>query len=271
MENSVIETIDNYLQGKLSAEAAVAFEQEMTQDAVLKKAVAEQQELIAGMEAYEEKKKFLEMMQSIKEEKAPARNLSVVKEEAEPSKEKKANVFTLRRVLAMAASVALLVAALVFLVQPTTDVSLLAQQNFEVYPDQLTARLEASGAVSGNETLVPILQEAMTAYKNGDLTNAKQNLESFKEKTSKRDYLTILTDFYLAQIALSEQQYEKSISLLSPLAKESGLPIEAAVNWYLALAHIGQSEKATALTLLKKIPATDAFATKAQNLIEQLE
>jgi len=271
MENEVIETIDSYLQGKLSLTAAKAFEQEMTQDAALSKTVAEQKELIAGMEAYEEKKKFLEMMQSIKEEKAPANNLSVVREKEAPKQEKTAKIFTFRRVLAMAASVALLVVAMVFFSQSDTNTNLLAQQHFEVYPDQLTARLEASGAVSGNEVLAPILQEAMTAYKNGDLAGAKQQLEAAKAKTSKRDYLTILIDFYLAQIALSEQQYEKTIDLLSPLSNEMGLPIESAVNWYLALAHLGKSEKEAALNLLKKIPGNDAFSAKAQSLMEQLQ
>ncbi len=271
MEEEVIEKIDNYLQGKLSAVATKAFEQEMTQDAALSKAVAEQKELIAGMKAYEEKKKFLEMMQSIKQEKAPAKNLSVVQEKEAPKEAKTAKFFTLRKALAMAASVALLIAAMVFFSQSDTNTNLLAQQNFEVYPDQLTARLEASGAVSGNEALVPMLAEAMTAYKSGDLVKAKQGLEAAKAATTKRDYLTILTDFYLAQIALSEQQYEASINLLNPISKENGLPIESAVNWYLALAHLGKSEQETALNLLKKIPTNDAFSAKAQTLIEQLQ
>lgn len=211
------------------------------------------------------------MMQNIKDESAPVKNLSVVREKEVSQPIKTAKVFTLRRVLAMAASVALLIVALVFFSQSAPNTNLLAQQNFEIYPDQLTARLEASGAVSGNEDSRPFLEAAMVAYKNGNLLNAKQNLELVKEKVDKRDYLTILTDFYLAQIALSEQQYESAIDLLNPLAKESGLPIETAVNWYLALAHLGNSDKKAALPLLKKIPADDRNATKAKALIEQLE
>lgn len=274
MENVDIEKIDNYLQGNLSIAEAQQFEKELASNPTLQKNVAEQRGLIAGMKAFEEKRKFMEMMGEIKAEKSST-HLSAEKEEGAKivtMSEKKSNRFGLRRVLAIAASVALLIAAMVFFNRPQQDTTLLAQQNFEQYEDKMTARFSTMGAAGGTEeALLSSLKTGIAAYNDGDLATAKQNFNDYIIQATKRDYMSMLTDFYLAQIALSENNYSESVQLLSPLAKENGLPIGAAVNWYLALAHLGNSDKNAALPLLKKIPASDELAAKAQKLIKDLE
>lgn len=284
MEHQLLEAIDNYLMGNLSSEAAKDFEAQMEQDAVLKKAVQQQEELIAGMKAFEEKQDFFSMMEEIKKEKDKS-NLTVVKESAtatissketdnirtlSPSK-KKTN--RLRPLLAIAATVSLLLVAGLFWMQGSTvDTGALAQQQFDLYPEQITARLEASGAVTGdNEAIQNLLIEGTAAYNQNDLPVAKQKWTAFKDQSNKRGYLQLLTDFYLSQIALSEKNYSHTIQLLEPLSKEQGLPIADAVHWYLALAYLGTEETAKAKTSLQKIAANSKFARKAQTVLGQLK
>jgi len=281
MEHKTIESIDQYLQGKLSSAAKTAFEQRLAKEEALQQKVEEQKEVIAGITAFEKKRDFFNMLGEIKKEQGTTK-LSVVKEEV--STEKTAKVVPVtptketsrflgrRTFLGIAASVALLLTAALFLLRPSQQIDTLAQQHFELYPDKMSARFEASGAVSDSDgNLQDLLKAGMDAYQKGDLPTAKQNLQSYKEKSTSNNYFSILTDFYLAQIALSNKKYTQSIQLLNPLTKEQGLPIASAVNWYLALAYLGQSEKAQALSYLEKIPQNSAFYEQAQTLLKELK
>lgn len=267
-ENQHLTEIDDYLLGKMSATEKQEFEQRMEQDVPLKKDVTIQSELLEGMKAYRQKENFMATMSGIHEE---------YKQSLEPKVETAAKVIAidkkrnwLRPILAIAASITLLIFALQYFSTPS-DYTQLAQVNFSPYEDILTNQISASGAASDpNATFIPSLEDAIAAYNIKDFATAEQQFLAFKNSATTRNLLVLLADFYLAQIALKNSNYIEATKLLEPLSTIQGLPFSSEIHWYLGLAYLGEQKLEKAQDSFNKISSNETFGTPAKKLLEEL-
>ena len=265
-ENKRLSEIDDYLHGKMTAGDKQAFEKKIETDVQLKKDVATQEELIEGIKAYRRKEDFMKMMGGIHE-----------KYEQSIEKKTETKVVTINKkrnwlkpLLAVAAAVTLIIIAFDWW-STSPDFSQFAQANFMPYKDILTEQITASGAASDpNKAYFSQLEQGIAAYKQKDYINAQKKFTTFKNNASTRNLLVVLTDFYLAQLALDNLNYTEAIKLLEPISTIGGLPFAAEINWYLALAYLGENQPEKARGYLIKIPQNSEFSSKAKEMLLKL-
>jgi len=269
MEDAQIELIDKYLLDNMEAEEKKAFEKRLGEDEELNKQVQIQRKLIEGMEKYQEKESFFSMLDEIKTEKPEGKVIDI----KHPGK-KNISIGSMRqfnRILAIAAGFAVLIVAAFFVFRNEPDYNAMAMNNFAIYPDEVTTYLDASGATDdANAALIPLLENGMNLLSQENFKEARIQFEQFRDRKVSSNYLSILNDFYLAQIDIQQNDSQTAIDLLTPLDNESGLPIAAAVKWYLALAYLQQGKIEPARTLLSDIIQDDEFNEPARNLLNEL-
>lgn len=269
-----LEMVDRYLLGQMSRKEVVEFERLMKDNEAIKVLVDSQRKLIKGMGKYQEKVEFFDMLNEIKKDK-PAQKIVDLSPPSEEQAAEKNQIFKIRKLrfrMAYAAGFALLVTAILFMLNTRQDPAALATAHFAFHADLLSAQLEGSGATDdANKALIPLLQQGIQLYNQGDYDQAKTQFQQFKEQSKARNYLAILSDFYLAQMALHDNRPEETILLLTPLQVERGLPIEAATKWYLALAYLRTDQQNEAQRILQDLQKDTDYETRASAILAQLK
>lgn len=278
-ENKEQEAIEKYLRNRMPSEEAAAFEKKLATNEALSTEVAIQRQMINAVKAAQEKSDFLDMLNDIEME-VPLMKTSQSKEI--PIKNiqstKSATIRRFSPMFAIAASIALLV-SLVWLVlfynsAPTTNQ--LAHDFFTPYEDVLTTALDQAGFAGNEENGLykTQLTEAMLALDKGNLEKAQQQLKAYKEANNQQTTKGLddqLVDFYLAQIAFQDKNYQESIQLLQPLTNIEVTVLQIPVRWYLALAYLGVADTEKAKQFLNEIPKNDSqFGDKVIMLLQKL-
>ena len=272
-EELKIETVDRYLLGKMTSDEEKEFERLIKVDQELNDLVNSQRRMIRGLEKYDERSSFFAMLDEIKSD-PPSKNTANVvrlKGKRNMTSSHQPVIRRLPRILAYVASFALIVAALFFVFKPGSDLNQLVASNFSFHPDLLSEQLQASGATADiDQELFVVLQGGIKAYNQAEYGLAKMQFNAFKDRSRGRGYLAILNDFYLAQIALEEDDEQTALELLMPLKSEVGLPIEAAINWYLALAYLKDGDKRQARDVLQNLQSNETYGDKAKSILRSM-
>ena len=268
-----LELVDRFLLGQMSREEVIEFEHLMAEDPEIRAFADSQRKLIKGMEKYQEKADFFNMLEDIKKDKLSQKDLQPgqVIEPIDTKKIRSSGIRKLRFRLAVAAGFALLVTAIFFMLDTRVDPSALASTHFSFHSDLLSDQLAASGATDEiNKTLVPLLHQGIQLYNQGNYEQAKEEFQKFKDQAKSRDYLVILNDFYLAQIALYQDQPEETIKLLKQIDAERGLPIEASTKWYLALAYLKTHDIDNAKKFLEDLQTNVDYGPQVNIILNKL-
>lgn len=267
-----IDWVDRYLQQRMSPEELRQFELLLKEDKALFGYVEVQKRLIRGIERYRDRSNFVEMLQEFKREESigavPVKFLN--KETAEKSKVKIVPV-GLGQKVALAASIAIIITVMIFLFRTKIGSDELFASYFDFYPDVLTEYLEVSGAVEdANIELHDLLETGINAYNTGQYNEARILLEKYIIQNQSVNYPVILSNFYLAQIALADGQTDKAIKILEQIKSINNLPIESAVTWYLSLAYLQKGDIDIAAVFLENLKNDNQFGAGATQLLNQI-
>lgn len=262
--------IDAYLIGQLNKEALAEFELKLRNDPQLAEDVATQRALLAGLEAYKDKEDFYKILDKIDAEEAA----SGMQAESTPSAKplQVASRRWRRPAYAIAASVAVLLVAIWWVLTPRTNYSELADQSFVWSGDLVSDQLSGSGLVGSNdEEDIEALKVLVGQLDDVNIDSATESLRSLRGSFADESYAAIVTDFYLAQIRLRQGNSEEAIRLLQPLSEKEGIPLMPHIHYYLALAQLQEGQVEEARRHLVQIPNDTDLSAKKQTLLEAID
>ena len=133
----------------------------------------------------------------------------------------------------------------------------------------LQATPEMESTKLGDPTPESLWQEAKTHYKNGQLAESALVIEQIKPKDREAKQY-----FYLGICHLKQQKpdFAAAIIALSEANKRDNGYLKSDINWYLALAFVGNEQKQAALPLLHLIQQNGKeHADNAEKLLKDLE
>lgn len=167
--------------------------------------------------------------------------------------------FPPRKWYAAAAAVLVLLAAGWFLLRNDSTATLGGPEqfaaNFEPYRNVAVALTRGVEEPSPEEV-------AYTAYEAGDWSTAATALAALPANP--------VNQFYRAQVALAEKQFDRAAEWLAPVAEAAG-PLRPAAEWYLALAELGRENQSVATDMLERIAGTEGhpFAAEANKILNE--
>jgi tetratricopeptide (TPR) repeat protein len=260
MENKYyeLETIEAYLDRKLSADDIVAFEAAMASDEMLKKEVKDVSKFISGIRytAYK-RKKTAELLQAYR---AELPEFKIVRDEAKIRSIFNIPYFT---VSAIAASVAIFVIATVlFFNNSATPEELLAEYHTAPYPV-----LDANSMVNRGKTpdTQTKRQEAFVAYSSGEFDTAiSLFIEVLRQEPDDE------VRFYLANAYFEQKRIKEAIVHLQELSQSAG-KFKTRGMWYLALCYIQENDLGKArqtVELLSK--EQDSYSVRAKEMLDKM-
>ena len=267
MENNIdTDLIDKYLLNQMNEKEATDFETRLEKEEGLQAELVIQQKLIKGLKSAKEDAAFFSMLTKIKQE---------TEEEDITSNESISKIFNLNTRIAVAASIAVLLAIGWFLFRPTTNLNgtQLVQKYYQKPSTELILNwAEGKGYVNSlDENGKKIIKLGITAYNKNDTRNAKEAFINLKNSTPPQGILNKLADFYLAQIARQNNDFRESIALLEPLTTIEGLPFLSEVYWYSGLSYIGNKEEGLGRKTIEKIEKNqETTEMNINNLLKQL-
>jgi|GEM_PF-1628823 len=215
------ETIDEYLLGRLSKEDEQQFERVMQAHPNLAEEVAMHRAVIIALEE-EEMEAFLNMVEDKPED---------------PIKRKKPGRGWTLFLFSLAAAVVLL---LVWMQLPSPEEQLV-EKHFRMdrgWPSPLGAPVRASA-----------LEEAMSHYRQGELSLAEEGLELLLGVSPGNDTLL----YFLGQIALAESDGDQAQGYFKQVITQGGSEYQVGAEWGLSLAEILEGEWEEARKRLEKI------------------
>jgi len=267
-------TIDQYLSGTLEGEPLEIFDKRLQQDEAFAKEVEHHTDLITGIAAFSEQsiKNDLDQVQLELEKDEFFTKTSEEKPQTNtPAPEAKIVKFGIRKVLAYAATILLLVSAGFWFVNQQLFTQDHFATHFQPYEDVLTEDIldELSsfgfGEVSEEERL-KALQACMELYNKKSFQLANITFKDYLKKYP-NDFEAI---FYqsLSQIELGK--YKEAISQLVILQKTDGFRFEKESTWYLALVYFKnqQPEKAKALLKIIASDQDSPFQKSSQKILK---
>ncbi|NND09531.1 MAG: hypothetical protein HKN87_24435 [Saprospiraceae bacterium] len=278
MEDEVkIEMVDRYLRNEMDDDERASFESMLNTDEELTLLVDSQRRLIDGLVEFEARRQFFDMLHDIKND-PPADKPMIdyapmaIEKSTSSSAGKELRIRNLRRRLAYAAGVAILVTSLLFIFYQNRSPGDLANDYFVFHEDLITDYLEASGiATDVNAELYPIIQEGIKAYNQGEYESAYAKITEFISSAADQNYLVVLSHFYLAQLAYYRGENDKARELLESLNQEDDLPFSSEVKWYLSLVYLKDGNIGRTRTMLDILKSDAIFGTKANELMEAIE
>ncbi len=168
------------------------------------------------------------------------------------------NISMYKKFLAVAAAVALLVVAYIFIPDPnaSSPQELLAQ-SIEHFPNKMKFKNLGESA----ETVSPDVLEAFAAYDQKNYLKASQKLtEVVNANTTRMDYR-----FYLGMSFLGQKKYAETINALSAVAQDQTSAYRTPALYFLGLAYMGINDvKQAQQNLQSYIDAPDGVTYKKQ-------
>ena len=231
------EEIAAYLAGELSEKERANFVQQIEQDEALAAQVEQQRLTHQAVDLYTQ-------LRTKEEIKAIYKNIAQARRRPR------------RTILAVAASIAILVVAGFLWQQSQQTTDLLASEYLTPYPDRLTNMSDDSGAQ---------ITAAMTAYNGGDYANAIPLFEALPDSLAQGE----LINLYLGISRLQEDQAGAAQASFANISSDS--PYQEAAQWYLALSELALGKEKAARERLEAIVAAGNYpGPTAQELLDRL-
>ncbi len=170
---------------------------------------------------------------------------------------KQKNIFRLRPVLSIAASLLILVAAsIAIFVSPNVNDDLF-HTYYQPYPDLITSRGTSSG----------LLTRGMEAYNAQNYQNAVRDLTDYVRQSTADPGANL----YLALSHLELNHFDQARKNLTHLLDQSLYGQQA--QWYILLSHLAQDQRKDALTSARAIASDSGHykSVEAQEILQQLE
>jgi len=174
---------------------------------------------------------------------------------------------SIKRFVAIAAAVLIVVALSIYLLIPTSPEQLYAA-HFSRYPDQISQILQETGFVQVPQQ--DRLLRAMQAYKSEELVEAEKQMAAFLETADDEHPYRRIIRFYWAQINMERGNLEAAREALKALATDSNFSRQNAAEWYLALTYL-KTDADQAIQHLKPLMEDPEYGNRARQLLRKLQ
>ena len=164
--------------------------------------------------------------------------------------------FNFRRVLSIAAAVALLFIGFNWFFNNNFSSQEIYASNFEPYVMVFDQR-------SANPSEVSPLDEAIALYHNKDFGTSADAFE----KLLAEDQENMIYIFYVANARLANQETDKAIGLFKKIIKANDLNFVEQSRWYLALAYLQKDDTENAKSWLEKIQEEQFKYKEAKDIL----
>ncbi len=251
-EEQKFELIENYLAENLSQPAQEDFERQLQTDSSLREALRLHQQVAATLKD-----------EKVHQFRAALKQVDQGWQAPIPTTTPKAKIFNFRRLIAIAATVLLLVFAYqIFLPSASNSPTDLFAANFESYKMVLNQRsADRSDELNGD-----LVQMAVAAYEQEDFAQAALHFKQLQDESPG----IIAFQFYHAVSALALKNTTVAIPLLENIRQQPQHLFIEQSQWYLALAYLQQGEKEKARTALQAIKENGYQYAEAQKLLKAL-
>lgn len=221
MEEKDLDTIEQYLEGGMTAHQAKEFESQLKADTALRHKYQEAYALIHGIKSYERQEQFRKLLQ-------------VDMEMGEVPKQRHIRW----AYMAAAASIAIIAGALVFVPGMFRSSDDIFQAYYKPYP------VLENSVKRGRFKELSLKEQAYVYYENEQYEDA---LNSFIQ-LSQNEELNDIDNFYMGLSCLSLGSTTEAIQILEKLKKDNNVYLQQ-TYWYLSLAYVknGEEQKATEL------------------------
>lgn len=241
------ESIENYLSGDLNEQEIASFESRVQSDPVLNRELHTMREIDAALsdnEMLDLRRALATMMDTERSERNERRTIRQY----------------LPRIVATAATVALLIGVALFMSTSKPSSQDLFDQNFETYPSLYNTR---SVQISKDEVVM-----AMQPYDLGDFAAAKANLAALLERDPSRTDLV----FYSGMCELELGNYQAAIGRLGEVRQSDFEILHEQSDWYTALAYLALSDEESAIPYFEElINSGSSFSDRAAGILEELQ
>lgn len=237
------ESIERYLQGKMTAEERVAFENSLENDPELVEALALQKDLMQGIRQHFDahlKAKF-----------------EAIEEASSTSTSDKKETHRLWKWAASAAVGLTLVGVFYFMNSENRNKRLYAAY-YEDFPN-IVDRTQRDSQTE--------LQNAFIYFQNKQWAEAAEAFQTLRNENPHIYY----PGFYQALSLLNLDQPEEALPLLQATATSSDDRFSTPAKWYLALAYLKMDNEEQAIENLEEIPNGSPYINDARALLEQLD
>lgn len=237
--------IDGYLQKSLSNEELIAFEEALVNDPNFGREFQELKEIQLGVKTSTRRdiKSFL----------------NEIEEDIEQS-ESTQNFYNMKRVIAVAASIALIATISFFALNQTTQPSLQ-----EIYTINFSHYENLNGQVRGENESWSLESQASRAYDMGNYSLAAATYaELVKTDKSANNY------FYMGLSNLESGNFKEAINNLNSTINNFDA-FDKQAKWYLSLAHLANdSEEDAVATLISLTIENSTYKEKAESILKEM-
>ena len=259
------ELLDKYVNRELNANEEEQLKILIKEDPEFRKAFVREKAMEAAVKARKKAELRKELRSMVKTARA---NQKTEQKETEEQQPKKAKVISLQRkriVMAIAASVTLLMVSYFAFMNQATDYDSLYADNYRVYRYGLQMNRGDEGAARAGES----------AYMEGDYQKA---IPLFNEALKKTDqeldsigFSKDMLNVYMGNAYMNTGDYQNAVDVFEKVLKNNESSFKQDASWYLALSYLKLGEKVKAKALLQQISNTKSIYTKdAQKLVEAL-
>ena len=297
------EILDAYVLDRLDQEIRSEMDREIEKDPLLKEELDLHRFVIEGINAFGQND-FLNKLNEVEEildqygffsdeaefdvikgiEDAGAKDFKSILEEVESGLEsesffeklknsdtqkerKMVNMYPMRKLLSIAATVAVLVTAGFWFFNDGPSNEELYDMHFAALPDQISSEIEVEmieiGFGEGDDEILSSLKETMTLYNKDEFLEFLDQIPSYV-KNNQLGYLKNDLLLYQGVAEMSVENYSSALNTFKQITEP-----DDKVLWYQALALIWLGELENAKILLEKIQEP-AYSPMAKSILEQL-
>lgn len=253
--------IENYLEGKLTAQEKADFELRLTKDSELAKQYADLQDFMIAMQSFGRNELKQELQAIADMEALPADIFEQSTQKKTRESDVKVRKISYRKLISIAAVILIItVPTLMLLNKQKMSPEELYQSYFEVYPN-------VAAPIVRSESPKNSLEQAMAIYEQKDYKGAIDKLQKIKVETKDKEAV----GFYLAMAYLANGNTNQAIEKFQKLQQQSLATYQDQTTWYLALAFLSNKELEKSKTQLIKLSKKDSFyKNKATKLLKSL-
>lgn len=242
--------IEMYLSGTLTEQERAAFEQKLARDQTFRQEVElhrQVAETLKGEKVHQLRRVLETVDKNWKEDQG--------------NKENQFRLLSIRSLIAVAATVLLLVFAYQLFVPESSSSEELFAEYFEPYQMVLTQR-----SLSADSTMNITLNTAIRNYQDSQFKAAATAFQQLQTQYPENKAFT----FYLGLAQLSAGNSDSSINAFSTLLADPTHLFVEQCRWYLALAYLQQGNNGLAATQLQAITSGTFKYEAAQALLEEI-
>ncbi len=275
MNEQYLDTIHRYLSGAMDVNERESFETEMRHNPSLQKDVEMERLLLGGLERAGETE-LRQKIGTVQDQLAAEGFFKASAAEPSPrlSVTHLSKTYQMKRIIAIAASFAILAAAVWFFTRPANapDTDALFSKYYQPKEEiqrakEIIPTLESHG-LAGVSTDGDTLRDALQYYADGNLEEAEKYLKIYLE-TNPEDPMAI---YFLGATFMSQGYYAKAIEVFLPLSRGES-PLKNDALWNLGLCYLKtENGMDDARVSFEKLSADNAYPNHrgAKAVLEQL-